>query len=330
MIVPIESSGPQVRSNVLANAVMGRQAPLLASFLAKDEPGCIAVLLKITHLHSYDGADPNESVQHDGENRAVAQGNQAVRAIQRVEETASFIAIEDRRFAFVPRKAQSADGTRRVRRQQARAREPFEPLADAGEVQVRARGAEPLDELVEVGGDERGGEGREGDAARFQPAAELRHRAPVGGASMGVRDASGEELDRVEDGERSRCGDGTRQPGSGQLLVALGASQRLCERFERGSLVWGHRRDPEGEKAILSGAANLVKCSVLLQSCRRPRVPDFTRGFSSPLPAPAPASPRITHFMGCESSRESNRASPAMFADAAFQRPTETASDRHR
>jgi hypothetical protein len=66
-------------------------------------------------------------------------------------------------------------------------------VSNFGQMLVRAGGAEPLDELVIVGGHNRGGEGRERNPARRAPVGEPGH-----GLSVGIGEAGAEELDRME------------------------------------------------------------------------------------------------------------------------------------
>jgi hypothetical protein len=104
--------------------------------------------------------------------------------------------LRDRARRLAPSRGSRAP--RRSGAQHTRARQPFEPLTDGAQVLVLARRTEAPAELVEVGGDDGGGEGREGRAPASRTNRRFGDGAPVRQRGCGIGDAGRDELERME------------------------------------------------------------------------------------------------------------------------------------
>jgi hypothetical protein len=114
-------------------------------------------------MRTNQGTHSHEAVQHDREDSPVAPSDEAIRSLEGREEPARFFAIEHGRLAFLARKPCATDGRCGIGAQHTGAREPFEPLTDGAQVLVGARRTEASAEFVQVGGDNGGGEGDDGE-----------------------------------------------------------------------------------------------------------------------------------------------------------------------
>ena len=59
--------------------VMGRHFMTLAAFFVQPKPPALALRVKILHAHVGDGADTAEGVDHDGDERAIAEADEGLR-----------------------------------------------------------------------------------------------------------------------------------------------------------------------------------------------------------------------------------------------------------
>lgn len=128
-------------------------AAFLAALLAEREPRGPVLIEKVAHTHAHDRSDAYQIVEHDREQRPIATHDQ-VGAVERREEAAHLFALEHGGLALRARDADATDGGRGIAAEHTDVREPLEPLPDAAQMLVDARGAAPLGELVEVRGDE--------------------------------------------------------------------------------------------------------------------------------------------------------------------------------
>jgi len=63
----------QISIDVNLGIMMGRHLVVFPAFLVKPEPAAFALLGIILNIHADGGADAGEAVEHDGDERAIAQ-----------------------------------------------------------------------------------------------------------------------------------------------------------------------------------------------------------------------------------------------------------------
>ena len=169
----------------------------LAALLVEAKPPALPLRVEVLDAHVGDGADAAEGVDHDGDERAIAQADEGLR-LDRLEEAARLGAAQDRRLAALRGVLGPADGGGRVHAEDAVHDEVVAEHADRREVLLhRRRGAGVL---FDVGGDDHRLELREADAALFAPGAELRDGGRVRAAGVLVADLDGEEVDGLARG----------------------------------------------------------------------------------------------------------------------------------
>lgn len=228
-----------------ARLVVARDAAFLAALLVQDQRCLLAAVVEVADGHAHGRADPDEAVEHDGEQRPVAQRQDVAVLGGRVEggkELARLRALEDRGLAFCDDQARGAYGERRVLREHAALGEVIEPVP-------QRRGGEFHGGLRDVQPFEVGARARAGPRLGVAPRAEAEDRAAVSLARVRVREARGEKLEREarrclarvrddgrqrhrdaarrvhDDGERAGRGRG-RRPGGGH--PATGSALAVC------------------------------------------------------------------------------------------------------
>ena len=109
--------------------VAGHRVPL-AAFLAQPHPQPAVLRVGIFDRHAERRADPGEGVDHEGDQRAVAQAR-VRRDIDAVEQRACFRRIEHRRLPRRNDVARPAHGVRRVDRHDLAGDQPVEQVPSA-------------------------------------------------------------------------------------------------------------------------------------------------------------------------------------------------------
>ena len=168
----------------------------------------------ITHLHLDHGADAREGVNHDADERAIAQacevGRLADLAVSigglnddgdAVEQGARFIDVEYGRLSFLDDVLGAAHGMGRVDFENLAGDEPVEEHPESGQVLLyRGRRHMTLQVLDESGDVEGLDAGQLGQAVGFAPVGETAGRVQVGAAGVVVVDLCGEEFEKAPGG----------------------------------------------------------------------------------------------------------------------------------
>ena len=191
----------------------------LAAFLVQPKPRPLAMLEIVSDPHRHRRADPGEAVDHDPDQRPVAQSDQCG-GLDRVQQLARLLGGEHRRLAALDHVLGPAHRTCRVGLQNPAGGQVVEQLPDGGQV-LLDRGLRRLGaELLDVGGDAERLDLVQLELALVAPVEELFHRARVGHARVAVADVGGEELDEAAAGAFALGADNGRQ------RVQAGADQR--------------------------------------------------------------------------------------------------------
>jgi hypothetical protein len=141
-------------------------------------------------------ARPHEPEQHDGEDRLVAKADEVL-AVDGVEERARFVSLEHRGLALVHDEARAAHCGGGVHGKHAALREPVQPVAKGGEVELGARHAQRLQQLLQVRRHDGGAEAVQRHLLFVAPGAEAKHGTAICVTRMRVRNARREEIERV-------------------------------------------------------------------------------------------------------------------------------------
>ena len=110
-----DARGRDVGVKVRFGVVVGGHLVELAAFLVEANPPAFAVLVVVLDLHADDGADAGEAVDHDADERPVAEADHGG-GVDAVEKLAGFFRGEDRGFPPLDDVGGAADGGGRVHR----------------------------------------------------------------------------------------------------------------------------------------------------------------------------------------------------------------------
>ena len=148
-------------------------------------------------LHSERGADAGEAVDHQCDQRPIAQARRC-RDVDAVEQLPRLGGIEHRRLALAHDMRRPAHGRGRINRHHLAGHQPVEQVADGGELLLdRGRGNlarlrfDPGRDMQRLHGYERW------HAMHLAPGQKLGHGTAVGPAGVLVADRRGEELEET-------------------------------------------------------------------------------------------------------------------------------------
>ena len=143
-------------------------------------------VIDVLDAHPDRRADAREGIDHQADQRAVAQADDG-RRVDRVDELARLGRVEHRRLAAPHDVARPAHGGGRVGRHDLADHHPIEQVAQRGQAQLRGRRGSRALQLLDVGGDMHALDRRElRDAVRLKPIEEFRRRARIGAARVRV------------------------------------------------------------------------------------------------------------------------------------------------
>lgn len=123
----------------------------LAAFFMQPYPGATALDKHILHSHGDRRADPGKGVDHQADQRAIAQAFNRL-AIDRVEEETGLFGGEHRRLAFLHRILRASHGTRRIVGNDLADHEPIEQHANGREMLFHGRRGQPALQGFNIGG----------------------------------------------------------------------------------------------------------------------------------------------------------------------------------
>ena len=147
-----DAGGIEIFVEELLELVVRRHVVALAAFLVQPQPPALAVGKIVLDLHPNDGADPRKAVDHDADQRAVAQpderrhlplesvlGLDGFCHLDAGEQSARLVLAQDRRLAALDDVLGAAHRMRRVDRQHLADDEPVEQHADRRQVLLDGR-----------------------------------------------------------------------------------------------------------------------------------------------------------------------------------------------
>ena len=209
----------------LEGVVAGHLVPL-AALLVEPHPQPPVLGVEVLDLQRERGTDAGEAVDHQSDQRPVAEPDR-FRRVDRVEELSRLGRLEHRRLAAPHDVARPAHGGGRVHRHDLADDKPVEEGADRGEALLHRRDRLRMPELLDEGRHmDRLHASEGGDAARFAPGAELDRTAQVGAAGVRVADVDGEELEEAGAGAFVGGGEQDRQRRAGGAGVRTGNRDR--------------------------------------------------------------------------------------------------------
>jgi len=162
------------------------------AFFVQAKPPAFPLRVKVLDAHVGDGADAAEGVDHDGNERTIAQAQDRLR-LDRLEKAARFGAAQDGGLATFGGVLGAADGGGRVHAEDAVDDQVVAEHANRGEVLLD--GGCRTRVLFDVGRDDHRLQLREGDTPLFAPGAESGDGGGVGAAGVLVADLDREEVD---------------------------------------------------------------------------------------------------------------------------------------
>ena len=166
----------------------------LAALLVQANPQAPVLDVGVLDLHRERRADPRERIDHEADQRAVAQADRR-RHVDRVEQGARLRRIEHGRLAALHAVRGPADGRGRVHRHDLARHKPVEQMADRGEALFDRRRRSRAAELLDIGGDmQRLHVGDRRDAGRLAPGQEFPRGDRVGAPGVPVADLGREEF----------------------------------------------------------------------------------------------------------------------------------------
>ena len=195
--VALDLRAGEVGVQVFIERVVGGHVVLLAALLMQANPRATALDVDILDLHFRDGSDTAKGVDHERDQRTVAQADGRA-GVDGIQQSASLVGGQHRRLALLDRVPGPAHGTGRVGFEHLANHKPVEQHPQSCEVDLdRGRcqaGAQGLD----VGRDvHRLDVLQVAEAVLFPPGGEGLHGAGIGPARVRVADVGGEELDEA-------------------------------------------------------------------------------------------------------------------------------------
>ncbi len=140
--------------------VVAGQVHGLAALLVQPHPEAAVLHVHVLDWHSGGRANPGEGVDHQANQRLVAQADRR-RGVDRVEDGPSLAGGEDRRLAALHHVFRPADCGGGIERQHAAGGEPVEQHPDRGKVLLDGGSSVPAAQILDVGGDVDRADGRD-------------------------------------------------------------------------------------------------------------------------------------------------------------------------
>lgn len=184
----------------------------LAALLVQPHPKPAVLDVNILHLHGERRADAGVGIDHQPDERAVAETNRR-RHVNAVEERPRLGGIEHGRLADFDDMLRSAHAGGGVGRHNLPGHQTIEQHANGSEALLRGRRAVFAGERFDISADMQGLHvGERGGALPLAPGEELPDRAAIGAARMRVADVRDEEFPKARPRALARGGE---KPGSG-------------------------------------------------------------------------------------------------------------------
>ena len=183
----------------------------LAAFFMKPYPAAAPLDEVVTHLHSDHGAYARKGVNHQTDERAIAQAGEVGRLADlavrigrlnddgdAVEQGARFVDVEYGRLPFLDDVLGAADGMGRVDFENLAGDEPVEEHSKGGQVLLHRGRGHPALQVLDEGGDVKGLDaGQLGQAVGVAPVGKAAGRIQIGSAGVVVVDLRGEEFEKT-------------------------------------------------------------------------------------------------------------------------------------
>ena len=119
-----------VSHEIRLGVVIARHFVVLTAFFVQPHPKAAVLRKHIFDLHCHDRADARKAVEHQADQRLVAQID-VRHAGDAIEQSAHFAGIEDRRFAFAHDMTRPAHRQRRIASYDVARHQPIEQVTDA-------------------------------------------------------------------------------------------------------------------------------------------------------------------------------------------------------
>src|SRR5258708_11651811 len=176
---------------------MALDAPHLAALFAKDDLRVVALVDEVAYAHLNDGADAAPREHGDAEEEGIAIAEPVIGG-DGVEEPTAVLTLECRCLPLLDDELRCEHGLRGVESEHAALRQPLEPVAKRGELELDARDAQLRLEALEVCCDRGRRDAAQLDVLRSHraPRTETNDSATVRLARVAVRNARREELER--------------------------------------------------------------------------------------------------------------------------------------
>ena len=170
----------------------------LAAFFTQADPQPPALAVDVLDLHCERGADAGEAVDHQANQRPVAQTHQGG-SVDAVEQCARFGWLQHRRLALAHDMPGSPHRRGRIHGHDLTHHQPVKQMADGGEPLLHGGRGSFAAKLFDVGRDvQRQHAVDRRDAAALAPCQEFPRRLRVGAARVDVADVGGEEFEEAD------------------------------------------------------------------------------------------------------------------------------------
>ena len=174
--------------------VMRRHVVSLPALFMKPYPGSFALDIHVLNAHEEHRSDPREGVDHERDERPIAQAHHGARVDAR-EKLPRLLGGKDGSLPLLHDMPRASDCVRWIGREHLVDHEPVEEHPQGGKLLLDRGRGEPCREFLNIGGDVDGPDLHErSDPVRGAPSPEAGDRLGIGFPGMGIAELGGEEF----------------------------------------------------------------------------------------------------------------------------------------